>query len=87
MGKDRARFFPSGRLAHEDRDGVDRLARDDHPALQEGDPAVVLPQLAAATGAEVVAWNRDVEPYGRERDRQVAAASCKRGISPLKVPN
>ncbi|SBO43741.1 FAD-binding domain-containing protein [Cyanobium sp. NIES-981] len=39
-----------------------------------GDPAVVLPQLAEALKAPVVAWNRDVEPYGRERDRRVAAA-------------
>ncbi|MFN9546830.1 MAG: FAD-binding domain-containing protein [Cyanobacteriota bacterium] len=42
--------------------------------LLRGDPAEVLPRLAAAIGAEVVAWNRDVEPYGRERDRRVAAA-------------
>ncbi|MEB3242044.1 MAG: FAD-binding domain-containing protein [Cyanobacteriota bacterium] len=40
----------------------------------QGDPAAVLPQLAEAIGAEVVAWNRDVEPYGRERDRAVSAA-------------
>ncbi len=42
--------------------------------LLQGDPARELPRLAEALGAEVVAWNRDVEPYGRERDRQVAAA-------------
>ena len=41
--------------------------------LLQGDPARELPRLAEALGAEVVAWNRDVEPYGRERDRQVAA--------------
>ena len=40
----------------------------------QGDPAQLLPQLAEAIGAVVVAWNRDVEPYGRERDRAVAAA-------------
>jgi deoxyribodipyrimidine photo-lyase len=39
----------------------------------EGDPAVLLPQLAEALAAPVVAWNRDVEPYGRARDREVAA--------------
>ena len=44
-----------------------------------GDPAELLPRLAAATGAEVVAWNRDVEPYGRERDRRVAAALQAQG--------
>jgi deoxyribodipyrimidine photo-lyase len=45
----------------------------------QGDPALVLPQLAAAIGAAVVAWNRDVEPYGRERDRRVAAALQAQG--------
>ena len=42
--------------------------------LLRGDPAVELPRLAAAIGAEVVAWNRGVEPLGRARDRRVAAA-------------
>ena len=36
---------------------------------------MVLPQLAEQIGAEAVAWNRDVEPYARERDRQVAKAA------------
>ena len=39
-----------------------------------GDPAELLPRLARQLGAEVVAWNRDVEPAGRERDRTVARA-------------
>ncbi len=42
--------------------------------LLQGDPVQLLPKLAEAIGAEVVAWNREVEPYGRERDRHVAAA-------------
>ncbi|MFN5162438.1 MAG: deoxyribodipyrimidine photo-lyase, partial [Cyanobacteriota bacterium] len=42
--------------------------------LLQGDPALLLPRLAGALGAGVVAWNRDVEPYGRERDRRVSAA-------------
>jgi len=42
--------------------------------LLRGDPAELLPRLATALGAEGVAWNRDVEPYGRARDRRVAAA-------------
>ena len=45
----------------------------------QGDPAVVLPQLAEALAAPVLAWNRDVEPYGRERDRRVAAALQAQG--------
>ena len=44
-----------------------------------GNPSELLPQLATAMGAEVVAWNRDVEPYGRERDRRVAAALQTQG--------
>ena len=32
----------------------------------------LLPQLAERIAAEAVVWNRDVEPYSRERDRQVA---------------
>jgi deoxyribodipyrimidine photo-lyase len=42
--------------------------------LLRGDPAQLLPRLALALGAVGVAWNRDVEPFGRERDRRVAAA-------------
>ena len=51
--------------------------------LLQGDPAEVLPKLVAATSAEVVAWNRDVEPYGRERDRRVAAALQAEGCKVL----
>ena len=40
--------------------------------IVDGDPVAVLPQLAKLIGAETVVWNRDVEPYARERDRQVA---------------
>ena len=39
-----------------------------------GDPVLLLPQLAALLNAPTVVWNRDVEPYARERDRQVAKA-------------
>ncbi|MEB3351688.1 MAG: deoxyribodipyrimidine photo-lyase, partial [Cyanobacteriota bacterium] len=42
--------------------------------LLQGDPLEQLPRLAAAIGAEVVAWNRDVEPYARHRDKAVATA-------------
>jgi deoxyribodipyrimidine photo-lyase len=51
--------------------------------LLEGDPAELLPQLATAIGAEVVAWNRDVEPFGRERDRRVATALQGQGLKVL----
>jgi deoxyribodipyrimidine photo-lyase len=42
--------------------------------ILQGDPEQVLPRVAEALGATVVAWNRDVEPFGRERDRRVARA-------------
>ena len=45
----------------------------------QGDPEQELPRLAEALAAEVVVWNRDVEPYGRARDRRVAAALQARG--------
>jgi hypothetical protein len=42
--------------------------------ILQGDPAALLPRLVQQLGATVVAWNRDVEPAGRERDRAVARA-------------
>jgi deoxyribodipyrimidine photo-lyase len=42
--------------------------------ILQGDPEQLLPRVAQALGAAVVAWNRDVEPFGRERDRRVARA-------------
>ena len=39
-----------------------------------GDPVVVLPRLAALLKSPTLVWSRDVEPYARERDRQVAKA-------------
>ena len=38
----------------------------------DGDPLTGVPKLAQQIGAGAVVWNRDVEPYARERDRQVA---------------
>ena len=51
--------------------------------ILQGDPVLLLPQLAAATGAAVVAWNRGVEPAERERDRRVAAALQGDGVKVL----
>jgi len=48
--------------------------------LLQGDPGELLPRLATALGAEGVAWNRDVEPYGRARDRRVQAALKASGL-------
>jgi len=51
--------------------------------ILRGDPAALVPLAARAAGAAVVAWNREVEPYGRERDRQVAAALRGQGTRVL----
>jgi len=51
--------------------------------ILQGDPVLLLPRLAAATGAAVVAWNRGVEPAERERDRRVAAALQGDGVKVL----
>ena len=40
--------------------------------LLEGDPLELLPLLARRLGAIGVAWNRDVEPLVRQRDRELA---------------
>ncbi|MEN9239195.1 MAG: deoxyribodipyrimidine photo-lyase [Thermostichales cyanobacterium SZTDM-1c_bins_54] len=39
--------------------------------IRRGDPALVLAQLLAASGAREVVWNQDVEPFAIERDRRV----------------
>ena len=44
------------------------------------DPVKGIPQLATAIGATAVYWNRDVEPYARDRDSHVAAALKEAGI-------
>ena len=40
--------------------------------ILQGDPVELLPRFAAEINATSVFWNRDVEPYARERDRRVA---------------
>lgn len=47
----------------------------------QGDPIATLPNLAITLGASAVYWNRDVEPYARQRDRAVAAELRDRQIS------
>ncbi len=42
--------------------------------ILQGEPAKAIPKLAVALDAKAVYWNRDVEPYSRDRDTQVAEA-------------
>ena len=44
------------------------------------DPATGLPRLAQTLRAHAVFWNRDVEPYGIERDRNLQATLTNQGI-------
>lgn len=46
-----------------------------------GDPAVVIPRIATATGARLLTFNRDYSPYATRRDRQVTEAFSRAGGS------
>lgn len=46
----------------------------------QGQPQQQIPAIAAALKAKTVFWNRDVEPYSRDRDRAVAQALKEKGI-------
>ncbi len=48
--------------------------------MVQGEPAQTLPALAQSLGAKAIYWNRDVEPYSRDRDTRVAAACKAQGI-------
>jgi deoxyribodipyrimidine photo-lyase len=48
--------------------------------ILQGQPTQTLPALAKALSATAVYWNRDVEPYGRSRDRAVAEALRQDGV-------
>ncbi|HEY9659862.1 MAG TPA: FAD-binding domain-containing protein [Allocoleopsis sp.] len=48
--------------------------------ILQGAPAQQIPTLAQTLGATAVFWNKDVEPYARERDRAVADALKQQGI-------
>jgi deoxyribodipyrimidine photo-lyase len=49
--------------------------------VRAGDPAEEVPRLAASTGATLVTFNRDVEPYARQRDSAVRAALERLGVA------
>ncbi|NJP10668.1 MAG: hypothetical protein HC866_15325 [Leptolyngbyaceae cyanobacterium RU_5_1] len=48
--------------------------------ILQADPRQGIPGLAMALNAKAVFFNKDVEPYSRERDRAVAAALREQGI-------
>ena len=48
--------------------------------ILQGAPAQAIPTLAQAIEAIAVYWNRDVEPYARDRDTAVAEALKEAGI-------
>jgi len=66
-------------------DGLAAL-RDDYRdrggdlVVARGDPATLLPDLAAAVGADRVVWNRDYSGLARERDAGVRQALNEAGI-------
>jgi len=48
--------------------------------ILQGPPQQQIPALAEALGAVAVYWNRDVEPYSRQRDQAVADVLKEKGI-------
>ncbi|MEM8805067.1 MAG: FAD-binding domain-containing protein [Cyanobacteria bacterium P01_G01_bin.38] len=48
--------------------------------ILQGKPQIEIPKLAAGLGAIAVYWNRDVEPYSRERDTEVAKGLKEKSI-------
>jgi deoxyribodipyrimidine photo-lyase len=48
--------------------------------ILQGDPQDKIPALAKALGAAAIYWNRDVEPYSRQRDNAVAEALKQAGV-------
>jgi deoxyribodipyrimidine photo-lyase len=48
--------------------------------IVQGDPRQQIPALAKVLEADAIYWNRDVEPYSRQRDTDVAAALKQVGI-------
>lgn len=49
--------------------------------ILKADPTKAIPALATALKAHAVFWNWDVEPYARNRDRQVLSALQEQGIA------
>ncbi|WP_299233389.1 cryptochrome/photolyase family protein [Natronomonas sp.] len=52
--------------------------------VRRGDPAAVVPDLAAETDAEFVSWNRDYSGLARERDERVDEALAGAETTPQK---
>jgi len=48
---------------------------------RSGDPAVILPTLAAEMGADTIHWNRRIDPAGETRDQAVAERCRERGLT------
>jgi deoxyribodipyrimidine photo-lyase len=55
--------------------------------IEQGDPVVVLPLLAAKVQARWVVWNEDYEPYALQRDTQVQQALAAQGIIVKSYPD
>src|SRR3954454_25056659 len=48
--------------------------------VRYGDPATVVPEVAAAVGADEVHVTAETTPYGRARDARVATALAEQGV-------
>ncbi|MDN5790122.1 MAG: DNA photolyase family protein [Micrococcales bacterium] len=75
-----ARLYASLAALHESTDGA--------LVVRTGDPAKIIPALAAEVGAGEVHVTRETTPYGRRRDRRVAAHLAESGcrFAPTGTP-
>lgn len=48
--------------------------------LRKGNPVQVLRALVKESGAKILLFNKDIEPYSRERDEKVAAMAKEEGV-------
>lgn len=47
----------------------------------QGQPTKIIPEVAKSLKVNCVIWNNDVEPYSKERDKQVKEALQEKGIT------
>jgi len=59
----------------------DLAARGSSLLVRSGEPARVIDDLLAETGAELLTFNRDYSPYACRRDERVRAVAARRGCA------
>ena len=53
--------------------------------MEEGDPVLIIPQLAKKIDAKFVFWNRSIEPYEINRDFQIKENLKEKNIQVIET--